>query len=54
VLGLEPNLRMSEAEARESGSGVRLASYSILGLLSGRAVVPEPIRLDDEPEIGAG
>jgi hypothetical protein len=43
---------MWEAQANEPCRGMVLVSPAVVSLLRGRSVVPQPVRLYDEAEIG--
>jgi hypothetical protein len=49
--GFERHLGVGEAQRGEPARGVRLIAQAIPGLLRRRAVVAEPVGLDDEPEV---
>jgi hypothetical protein len=51
VLTLKRDLGMGEPQASKAGSGVRLIANPVLCLLGGRAVIPQSVGLDDEPQL---
>jgi hypothetical protein len=49
---LEPDLSVSEAKCRQPGRRVHLITAAIPGLLRRSAVIPQPIRPDDQTVFG--
>lgn len=49
---IEPDLGPRESQRRQSGRGMRLVAEAVLPLLRRRAVIAQPVSLDDQSEAG--
>jgi hypothetical protein len=52
VVGLVANLAVGEPQRHQAGRCVRLVAQAVAGLLGWRPVVPEPVGLDDQAQLG--